>query len=91
MECADDAAAQPLLEKVMKDGVRALLSLPSGAVVCFVDSAGPLAAVREGGSAKAPRWVLRPFVDLAAARGPGAPRLRATCAHPRLAPALLRR
>jgi hypothetical protein len=69
-----EAAAPPrdVVAQVMKDGVKALMALPAGTVVCFVDSAGPLAAVRDGGSLKAPRWVLRPYVDLNAARGTGA-------------------
>ena len=69
-----EAAAPPrdVVAQVMKDGVKALMALPAGTVVCFVDSAGPLAAVRDGGSLKAPRWVLRPYVDLTAARGSGA-------------------
>ena len=74
MDGADDAAAPPrcVVEQLVKDGVKALMALPAGTVVCFVDAAGPLAAVRDGGSAKAPRWVLRPYVDLTATRGPGA-------------------
>jgi hypothetical protein len=51
-------------------GVSALMTLPAGTVVCFVDAAGPLAAVRVDKT----RWVLRPVADLAASRGPGARR-----------------
>ena len=70
----DDAAAPPrdVVAAVMKEGVKALMALPSGTVVCFVDANGPLATVRDGGNAKAPRWVLRPYVDLTAARSAGA-------------------
>jgi hypothetical protein len=70
----DDAGAPPrdVVAAVMKEGVKALMALPSGTVVCFVDANGPLATVREGGNAKAPRWVLRPYVDLTAARAAGA-------------------
>ena len=70
----DDAAAPPrdVVAAVMKEGVKALMALPSGTVVCFVDANGPLATVRDGGNAKAPRWVLRPYVDLSAARSAGA-------------------
>ena len=70
----DDAGAPPhdVVAAVMKEGVKALMALPSGTVVCFVDANGPLATVRDGGNAKAPRWVLRPYVDLSAARSAGA-------------------
>ena len=74
----EDAGAPPrdVVAAVMKEGVKALMSLPSGTVVCFVDTNGPLATVRDGGSAKAPRWVLRPYVDLTAARAAGACRAK---------------
>jgi hypothetical protein len=51
-------------------GVSALMTLPAGTIVCFVDAAGPLAAVRVDKT----RWVLRPVAELAASRGPGARR-----------------
>ena len=72
-DCEAAAPPRDVVAQVMKDGVKTLMALPAGTVVCFVDSAGPLAAVRDGGTAKAPRWVLRPYVDLTAARGTGAP------------------
>jgi hypothetical protein len=61
-------------------GVAALLALPAGTVVCFVDAAGPLAAVKTDKA----RWTLRPVAELAGHRAPGAPRRRA--ATPRRAP-----
>ncbi len=60
-------------------GVAALLALPAGTVVCFVDAAGPLAVVR----CDKARWVLRPVAELSASSGPGARRRTRTRLMPR--------
>lgn len=67
---ADDAAADAPRDAV--SGVAALLTLPAGTVVCFLDAAGPLATVKVDKS----KWVLRPAAELTAVRGPGARRCR---------------